>query len=78
MASYEGTIVQNDHYKTRKLEQQVRAERDKLTALQGLYDALNEKYTTETADLKAHIKRLQEVKPKTRKLAKPARKKETK
>lgn len=55
MAEYEGTIVQNDAYKVRKLEQQVRAERDKLAALQERYEALDEKYINETEALKAQL-----------------------
>jgi len=71
---YEGTIVNNEAYKVKKLEQQVRAERDKLNALQARYEALDEKYIDETEALKAQIQSLKETKPKTRKLAKPARK----
>jgi hypothetical protein len=75
MAEYEGTLVNNDQYKVRKLEQQVRAERDKLSALQTRYEALDEKYINETEALKAQIQSMKEVpKPKVRKVAKPARK----
>ena len=76
MAEYEGTIVQNDAYKVRKLEQQVRAERDKLTALQERYEALDEKYINETEALKAQIM-AQATKPKAapKLKAKPAARK---
>ena len=75
MAEYEGTIVNNEQYKVRKLTQQVRATEERLHALQARYEALDEKYINETEALKAQIKGYQESKPKAiRKVAKPARK----
>lgn len=57
---YEGTVVQNEQYKVKKLHMQIQQLEGRLRALQGRYESLDEKYIDETTELKATIKRFME------------------